>query len=69
MSKENVTRITPAHSGQSIKPDRVVQKSDSSGNTHTYYSEQGSKAHGHSVQDSKGDIVYARTMGGRKVSK
>ena len=69
MSKESVTRIE-GQPGQTIKPDRFIQKSESSGNTHTYYGQRGETAHGHSVQNSsKGDIVYARTEGGKELKK
>lgn len=66
MSKASVTRIE-GKSGQTIKPDRIMQKSDSAGNTHTFYGQRGSSSHGHTAQNSKGDITYARTAGGKRL--
>lgn len=58
MSKEKVDLP------DNFNPNWVSQKTGSDGDKDTFYGQRGSSNHGHTVQNSNGDIKYARTQGG-----
>lgn len=58
MSKEKVDLP------DNFNPNWVSQKTGSDGDKDTLYGQRGNSNHGHTVQNSNGDIKYARTQGG-----